>query len=111
VPGVVSLPQTSFERLLRFEPTKADEAFRSFEHRPPCTGAPAASRAMKKHTSRSPQATYADAATIKTACGAGFPRPPEVLGDPPPGDAYVAAGHRKSGKLIIDLATRKVVPR
>jgi hypothetical protein len=57
------------------------------------------------------EATYADAATIKTACGEGFPRPPEALGDPPPGDAYVAAGHRKSGKLIIDLATRKVVPQ
>ena len=57
------------------------------------------------------EATYADAAVIKTACGKGFPRPPEALGDLPPGDAYVAEGHGKRGKLVIDLATRKVVPQ
>jgi len=54
------------------------------------------------------QASYADADTIKTACGKGFPKPQEVFGDLTPGDAYVPEGHEKHGKVTIDLATKKV---
>jgi len=54
---------------------------------------------------------YADAAIIKTACGRGLTKPLGALGDLPPGDAYVPEGHGKHGKLVIDLATRKVVPQ
>lgn len=55
-------------------------------------------------------ATYADEATIKTACGKGFPKPEETFGDLAPGHAHVPVGHEKSSKLIIDLVTRAVVP-
>jgi len=54
------------------------------------------------------EASYADAETIKTACGKGFPKPKEVFGDLVPGDAYVPEGHEKHGKVTIDLATKKV---
>ncbi len=54
------------------------------------------------------EASYADADTIRTACGKGFPKPAEVFGDLTPGDAYVPEGHEKHGKLTIDLTTRKV---
>ena len=57
------------------------------------------------------EATYADAETIKTACGEGFPKPKEAFGDLARGDAYVPDGQEKRGKLMIDLATRKVVPQ
>ena len=57
------------------------------------------------------EADYADAAIIKTACGKGFPKPQDAFGELPPGDAYVPEDHQKSGKLIIDLATRKVAPQ
>ena len=53
-------------------------------------------------------ASYADAETIRTACGKGFPKPKEVFGDLVPGDAYVPEGHEKHGKVTIDLATKKV---
>ncbi|MCP4617537.1 MAG: hypothetical protein GY844_14020 [Bradyrhizobium sp.] len=55
-------------------------------------------------------ATYADAETVKTACGKGFPKPKEVFGTLAKGDAYVPPGFEKKGRVIIDLATRKVVP-
>ena len=57
------------------------------------------------------EATYADAAVIKTTCGRGLTKPLGALGDLPPGDAYVPEGHGKRGKLVIDLVTRKVVPQ
>ena len=57
------------------------------------------------------EATYADAETIKTACGKGFPKPKEAFGDLAPGDAYVPDGQEKRGKLMIDLATRKIAPQ
>ena len=57
------------------------------------------------------EADYADAGIIKTACGKGFPKPPEAISEPPPGDAYVGEDHQTSGKLIIDLVTRKVAPQ
>jgi len=53
---------------------------------------------------------YADAATIRTACGKGFPKPKELFGTLSPGDAYVPPGHEKKGRVIIDLVTRKVGP-
>jgi hypothetical protein len=46
-----------------------------------------------------------------TACGKGFPKLLDAIGDLVPGDAYVPEGHEKSGKLVIDLMTCKVVPR
>ena len=55
-------------------------------------------------------ATWADAETIKTACGKGFPKPKEVFGTLAKGDAYVPPGFEKKGRVIIDLATRKVLP-
>ena len=57
------------------------------------------------------EADYADAAIIKTACGKGFPKPEDAIGELPPGDAYVPEGRAKSGKLVVDLVTRKVAPR
>jgi hypothetical protein len=57
------------------------------------------------------EATYADAATIEIACGKGFPKRQDAIGELTPGDVYVPDGHQKSGKLIIDLATRKVTPQ
>jgi hypothetical protein len=57
------------------------------------------------------EATYADAAIIETACGKGFPKPDDAIGELPPGDAYVPEGHAKSGTLVIDLETRKIAPR
>ena len=55
-------------------------------------------------------ATWADADTIKTACGKGFPKPKEIFGTLSKGDAYVPPGYEKKGRIIIDLVTRKVVP-
>jgi len=57
------------------------------------------------------EADYADAALIKTACGKGFAKPEDAIGELPPGDAYVPEGRAKSGKLVVDLVTRKVAPR
>jgi hypothetical protein len=54
------------------------------------------------------EVSYADADTIRTACGAGFPKPEETYGELAPGEAYVPEGYEKRGKLIIDLASRKV---
>jgi hypothetical protein len=55
-------------------------------------------------------ATYADAEIFKTACGKGLPKPKEVFGTLAKGDAYVPPGFEKKGRVIIDLATRKVLP-
>jgi hypothetical protein len=52
---------------------------------------------------------YADAATIKTACRKGFPRPKELFGKLARGEAYVPEGFEKQGRFVIDMATRKVV--
>ncbi len=54
------------------------------------------------------KASYADAETIKKACGKGFPKPREVFGKLARGDAYVPDGYAKRGTFIIDLVTRKV---
>jgi hypothetical protein len=54
------------------------------------------------------EASYADAETIRTACGTGFPKPKETFGDLPPGDAYVPEGYEKRGKMTIDLAGRNI---
>jgi hypothetical protein len=53
---------------------------------------------------------YADAATIKTACRRGFPRPKEVFGKLAPGEAYVPEGYEKQGRFVVDLGMRKVAP-
>jgi hypothetical protein len=53
---------------------------------------------------------YADAETIKTACTVGFPKPKEVFGELGTGEAYVPTGHEKTGRFVIDLNTRKLVP-
>lgn len=53
---------------------------------------------------------YADAETIKTACSGGFPQPKEVFGELADGEAYVPGGHEKTGRFVIDLKTRKLVP-
>ena len=53
---------------------------------------------------------YADAETIKTACSGGFPKPKETFGELADGEAYVPGGHEKTGRFVIDLATRKLAP-
>ena len=53
---------------------------------------------------------YADAETIKTACAGGFPKPKETFGELAEGEAYVPGGREKTGRFVIDLATRKLVP-
>lgn len=50
---------------------------------------------------------YADA-TIRT--GYGFLKPKETFGTLARGDAYVPEGFEKKGRVIIDLATRTVLP-
>jgi hypothetical protein len=55
-------------------------------------------------------ATWADADVFKTACGKGFPRPKEIFGTLSKDDAYVPPGYEKKGRIIIDLARRKVLP-
>jgi hypothetical protein len=55
-------------------------------------------------------ASWADADVFKTACGKGFPKPKEMFGTLAKGDAYVPPGFEKKGRVVIDLATRKVVP-
>ena len=54
------------------------------------------------------KASYADAETIKKACGRGFPKPKQIFGKLSPGDAYVPDGYEKRGTFAIDLVTRKV---
>jgi hypothetical protein len=56
------------------------------------------------------EAIYADAEIFRTACGKGFPKPKETYGTLLKGDAYVPPDHEKKGRVIIDLATRKVIP-
>jgi hypothetical protein len=51
---------------------------------------------------------YADAGTIRTACGKGFPRPKKLFGKLSRGEAYVPTGFEKKGNFVIDLVTRKV---
>ena len=45
-------------------------------------------------------ASFADEATVRTACGAGFPKPEEVFGTLTPGNAYVPPGYEKTGTFI-----------
>lgn len=54
------------------------------------------------------EASFADAETVRTACGKGFPKPKETFGDLTPGDAYVPGGNEKHGKRTIDIGTRKI---
>ena len=54
------------------------------------------------------EASWADAETFRTACGKGFARPPEAIGELVPGDAWVPDDRIKRGTVVIDLATRKV---
>ena len=54
---------------------------------------------------------YADAGTIRKACGKGFPKPKQTFGKLARGDAYVPEGYEKRGTFIIDLVTRKVTPQ
>jgi len=53
-------------------------------------------------------ASWADAETFRTACGMGFERPAEAIGDLVPGDAWVPDDRIGRGKVVVDLATRKV---
>src|SRR5262249_4983851 len=55
--------------------------------------------------------TYADAELIATVCRKDYPKPEEATGWLAQGDAYVPTGREKSGKFVIDLATRKVAPQ
>jgi len=55
-------------------------------------------------------ATLADADVFRTACGKGFPKPKEIFGTLSKGDAFVPPGREKKRRVVLDLATRKVVP-
>lgn len=57
------------------------------------------------------EVNYADAATIRAACGKKFPKPKETFGRLAKGDAYVPAGREKKAKFLIDLATRAATPQ
>jgi len=54
------------------------------------------------------EASWADAETVRTACGKGFAKPAEAVTDLVPGDAWVPDDRIKKGKVVVDLATRKV---
>ena len=54
------------------------------------------------------EASWADAETFRAACGKGFARPPEAIGELVPGDAWMPDDRIKRGTVVIDLATRKV---
>jgi hypothetical protein len=54
------------------------------------------------------QASWADTETFRTACGKGFARPVEAIGDLVPGDAWVPDDRMKRGTVVVDLVTRKV---
>jgi len=56
------------------------------------------------------EASFADADTVRTACGKGFPKPKETFGTLAPGDAYAPDDFEKHGRLIIDIAARKIAP-
>jgi hypothetical protein len=56
-------------------------------------------------------ASWANGETFRTACGEGFGRPEEAISDPAPGDAWVPDDRMTRGKILIDLATRKVAPQ
>jgi len=53
-------------------------------------------------------ASFADAETFRTACGKGFAKPAEAVADLVPGDAWMPDDRIKKGKVVVDLATRKV---
>ncbi len=53
-------------------------------------------------------ASFADAETVYTACGKGFPNPKETFGELTPGDAYVPEGFEKHGRRTIDIGTREI---
>ncbi|WP_298378545.1 hypothetical protein [uncultured Bradyrhizobium sp.] len=53
---------------------------------------------------------YADDATIRTACGEGFPKPKELYHDLLPGEAFVPPGSEKTKRFTIDLVTGKAAP-
>jgi hypothetical protein len=53
-------------------------------------------------------ASWADAETVRTACGKGFAKPAEAIGDLVPGDAWVPDDKIKRGTIVVDLATRKL---
>jgi hypothetical protein len=53
--------------------------------------------------------SFADTATIRTACDKGFPKPKETFGALAIGDAYVPEGSEKHSRFTIDVVTRKIV--
>lgn len=53
---------------------------------------------------------YADDATIRSACGEGFPKPKELYHDLLAGEAFVPPGYEKKRRFVIDLVTGKVAP-
>lgn len=54
------------------------------------------------------EASWADTETFRTACGKGFARPPEAIGELVPGDAWMPEDRIKRGTVVVDLATRKI---
>jgi hypothetical protein len=54
------------------------------------------------------ETSFADAATIRSACNHDFPKPNEVYGGLSSGDAYVPKGYEKHSRRIIDFVTRKI---
>jgi hypothetical protein len=54
------------------------------------------------------EASWADADTVRTACGKGFPKPADAIGDLVPGDAWMPDDRIKRGTIVVDPAARKV---
>jgi hypothetical protein len=55
------------------------------------------------------EASWADAEIFRVACGKGFPRPAEAIGERPPGEVWVPDDRMKRGTIVVDLVTRKVM--
>ena len=53
-------------------------------------------------------ASFADAETVRIACGKGFAKPAEAVTDLVPGDAWMPDDRMKRGTVVIDLVTRKI---
>ncbi len=55
------------------------------------------------------EARFADAETVRTACGKGFAKPAEAIVELVAGDAWLPDDRMKRGKVVVDLATKKVM--
>jgi hypothetical protein len=67
-------------------------------------------RAGARPRTVSAEISFADAETIRTACGKGFPRPKETHHTLEPHEAYVPKGFERHARRTFDLVTRQMLP-